>query len=216
MFLVLAAIVSPMGYSFDEVCSRCGGDGTVVCPDCYGSGVCESCGGDGVNQLGWWCAFCGGTGRCRTCDGSGHLRCGDCLGRGFLVHWMFNISGVIIYSSLTNIFLFLGIFILEIYGSVFYLSFNEWIYQVKHMDFLFNPSFMIWLFAKDRKRWAKWSMGYVYVFTVIMGTILFQLITLGKIPSEIYGIGVIVGIVIFSLFTYLFYLSYTTKLSTQN
>ena len=128
---------------------------------------------------------------------------------------MFNFTGAMVYTSLTSIFLFLASFGFAVYLTSLYLSFNEWIHQVEHMGFLFNPSFMTWLFAKNRERWGKWTTCYCYLGSISLGPPLFLAIAAGKIPATLFDATIISSIVILSIFAYLFYLSYKTKLRTS-
>lgn len=212
-YLVSVAFFFPTGYSYDVSCTRCGGDGTVACHSCW-TGVCIACGGFGVNPTGW-CAFCRGSGVCEQCQGIGYLQCSGCGGDGLVVKWMFNLMGIMVFASLSNVFLFLGSFVLGTYLTAFYLSFNEWIHQVGHMDFLFNPSFMIWLFATNRVRWVKWFTGSSFLGTILIGPILFLAFTSGKIEADIFEVGILISIVILGLFAYLFYLSYIRTLKSS-
>ncbi|MCX7648269.1 MAG: hypothetical protein N2Z60_06635, partial [Elusimicrobiales bacterium] len=68
-----------------EVCSVCGGSGTVVCKTCLGSGylTCDKCNGRGSSV----CHYCLGRGtvNCKKCDGSGKVVCRKCEGEGRLI-----------------------------------------------------------------------------------------------------------------------------------
>ncbi len=213
IFLVSVALFFPTGYNSDVICKKCGGDGARSCPSCY-SGACLACGGDGVNPLGR-CIFCSGSGICPTCDGLGYLQCWTCGGDGLDVKWTVNLLGATVYSSLTNIFVFLGLFALGAYFTAFHLSVNEWIHQVRHMNFLFNPSFMTWLFATNRERWAKWSIGYGYISTILTGPIFFLAFIYGKIPAGTLEVSVLISIVILGIFAYFFYIFYITRLRSE-
>lgn len=68
-----------------EVCSVCGGSGTVVCKTCLGSGylTCDKCNGRGSSV----CHYCLGRGtvNCKKCEGVGKVVCGKCKGEGKLI-----------------------------------------------------------------------------------------------------------------------------------
>jgi len=155
-----------------------------------------------------WCAACQGTGNCYTCEGKGWFTCGECGGTGFIVHWMYNLIGATVVPSFISVLLFLGLFIFNGWISAFYLSFNEWVYEVSYMDFWFNPSFMIWLFAKHRGRWAKWATGISLIFSVYFGALLFVLLSLKQIILETFVIGMLLSIPVAISFSIFFYKSY--------
>lgn len=87
----------------------------------------------------------------------------------------------------------------------FYLSFNRWVYDVDDMGFWFNPSFMVWLFAKDRKRWAKWEAGYSLLGAVYFGALLFLVLFHPSVTSEIFAGGLLLSIIAAGVFSWLFY-----------
>lgn len=71
---------------------------SIICTTCNGTGVCQNCGGqgtircshcNGTGQITINCPVCGGSGKidgdpCGSCNGSGHVseRCGTCNGAG--------------------------------------------------------------------------------------------------------------------------------------
>lgn len=57
-----------------EVCSRCGGDRYIECPDCEGSGEVSN-------------RYCTVTMRmpCTTCQKTGRIKCPECQGEGYIV-----------------------------------------------------------------------------------------------------------------------------------
>jgi len=203
----------PTGYTYDETCPRCKGEGTVVCRDCSGDGICWWCGGDGEIFEDWWCADCHGSGICSTCGGKGWHDCEECEGAGLLVYWMYNLIGATVIPSFISVLLFLGLFIFSGWGSAFYLSFNEWVYQVEDMGFWFNPSFMTWLFAKHRKRWAKWTIGIDSILSIYLATLFFGLLSLRQIVLETFVVGTLLSIPVVILFSIFFYKSYISRLS---
>lgn len=215
--LLVSLLVLPKGYTYDETCPECQGEGTVTCETCQGSGKCWVCGGDGVIDYmppgSRWCAACQGTGKCYTCSGKGWHSCEECGGTGLLVHWMYNLIGATVVPSFISVLLFLGLFILSGWISAFYLSFNEWIYGVEDMGFWFNPSFMTWLFAKHRKRWARWTTGTSSILSIYLGALLFALLSFKQIIPETFLLGTLLSILTVLLFSILFYKSYTSKLA---
>jgi len=126
---------------------------------------------------------------------------------------MYNLIGATVAPSFISVLLFSGLFIFSGLISALYLSFNEWVYQVEDMGFWFNPSFMTWLFAKHRKRWAKWTTGTSSVLSIYLGALLFVLLSLNQIVQETFVAGVALSIPIVSLFSWFFYKSYTSKLA---
>jgi hypothetical protein len=176
--LVFSAFLVPMVYTWSEVCSACGGDGVHSCRTCHGSGVCWVC--EGTGRVWYmpgdgWCAACSGTGRCYTCGGTGVQTCETCYGRGSIGYWMFNVFGSSVVLSILDVFIFLGLFVVDFIFNEFYLGFNTWVYEVKDMGFWFNRSFWVWLFATDRKRWVKWVSGFGAFGAVYVGALTFWL-----------------------------------------
>ena len=214
--ILVSVFILPIGYTYDETCPTCQGKGTVTCETCHGDGKCWICGGDGIIDYmppgSQWCAACSGTGKCYTCDGKGWHTCGKCGGTGLLVHWMYTSAGATVVPSIIGIFLFLGFFVLRNFFSDFYLSFNEWIYEVEDMDFWFNPSFMTWLFAKHRKRWAKWQTGLSLILAIYLAILLFWYFSLKEITQGVFVTGTLFSIGIVSLFSVIFYKSYVSRL----
>lgn len=212
--LVASAFVVPTVYTWSEVCSTCGGDGVHSCWQCGGSGVCWVCGGDGnvFDTLpgGWWCAACQGSGRCYDCGGDGVATCETCYGLGSVGHWMYNLFGSSVLLSVVDVFLFVGLFVVDYFFSAFYLGFNEWVYKVNDMGFWFNRSFFIWLFAKDRKRWAKWSSGFSVFGAVYFGVLIFWSFSPRNITGDVLAGGFLVSVFFTGLFAWLFYRYYTS------
>jgi hypothetical protein len=218
--LILALFVSlavvPPTYSWTTTCSACNGMGTVTCSECRGSGKCIWCGGTG--HLSFpppyddWCAACQGTGICHVCGGSGKQVCLACGGSGNIFHWMFTSVGSTVSLSLFSIFLFLGFFGLSIVCSAFYLSFNEWVYDVEDMDFLFNPSFMTWLYAKDRRRWTKWQLPACLILGICLGSTLFAEAYPTNLTSDMLLTAIILTVPITFAFSFLSYKAYTSRL----
>jgi hypothetical protein len=127
-------------------------------------------------------------------------------------HWTFTPAGSAIVLSLIGVFMFLGSFLISGFFSAFYLSYNPWIYDVDDMGFWFNPSFMVWLFAKDRKRWAKWQTGANAFGAVYFGIILFLIFSLQYITPEAFILGAFFCVGIVSLFSFIFYKVYVSTI----
>jgi hypothetical protein len=53
------------------------------------------------------------------------------------------------------------------------------------MKFWYNPSFLTWLFAKHRKRWAKWTTATGSIFSVPFGVLLFAVWSSGQIAGNL-------------------------------
>jgi hypothetical protein len=85
--VVKDALVHAMEF---EGCSECGGETTVVCPDCRGSGEteidCDECEGSGEQANGDECPGCAGTcigaEDCEECEAEGGVMCYVCEGAG--------------------------------------------------------------------------------------------------------------------------------------
>ena len=213
--LLISLFILPTRYTYDETCPKCHGKGTLTCTTCYGSGKCPICNGTGeiwYMPHDGWCAACRGTGKCYGCDGKGRHTCGECGGKGILVHWMYNLTGAIVTLSFISVLLFLGFFVLGLFSSAFHLSVNEWVYKVEDMDFWFNPSFMTWLFAKHRERWAKWQTGLNLIIAICFGTLLFWGSSLKKIAQETFATGTLSSVAVVVLFSLVFYKSYISTL----
>ena len=125
---------------------------------------------------------------------------------------MFNLFGSAAILSIIDAFLFLGLFAVGAVAADFYLSFNNWVYQVADMGFWFNRSFMVWLFAKDRKRWAKWEAGFSSFGAVYLGAFFFGLFSYRSVTGEIFIGGVLLSILAAGLFSWLFYRYYTSEM----
>lgn len=106
--------------------------------------------------------------------------------------------------------MFVGFFVAEGFFTAFYLSYNEWVYEVNNMGFWFNSSFLIWLFAKDRNRWAKWSSGFSGFGAVYFGVLIFWSLSPRNIASDVLAGGFLVSVFVTSLFAWLFYRYYTS------
>jgi len=124
---------------------------------------------------------------------------------------MYNAVGFTAILSIINVFLFLGLFVLSYAASAFYLSFNQWVYEVEDMGFWFNPSFMTWLLAKHPKRWMKWQSGFNFILAVYFGALLFGLISLNHVTSESFALGILFGVLATLLFSILFYRSFASR-----
>jgi len=213
--LVVSAFALPVGYTFDKTCRGCNGIKTVACETCHGSGICWIC--DGTGKIPYmppessWCAACQGTGRCYTCGGAGSHSCEECGGRGILTHWMFTQAGSAIVFSIGSVLLFLIFFGLSYVVSAFYLGFNEWVYGVQDMGFWFNPSFLTWLFARHRKRWAKWQTSLNAIAAIHFGTIVLWLSSLNHITQESLVVGFLSSILVLSAFSFFFYKSWPER-----
>lgn len=214
--LVVSVFVVPTAYTWSEVCSRCGGNGVYSCQQCGGSGICWVCGGDGIVLSipeGWWCAACQGTGKCHVCGGDGVVTCKTCFGSGSVRHWMYNLFGSSVILSVFDVFLFVGFFVADYVFTALNLDFNEWVYKVDDMGFWFNSSFHTWLFAKDRKRWAKWCSGFSGFGAIYSGVLIFGALSFGYIVSDVLAGGFLISVFVTSLFAWLFYRYYTSRKS---
>lgn len=190
----------------------------MTCQACHGSGKCWVCGGDGLIDYmppgGRWCAACQGSGICYMCSGEGWLPC-TCDGTGIRVNWMYNFAGAAVILSLIGMVLFLGAFLLSLITSAFYLSYNDWVYKVTDMSFWFNPIFMVWLFAKHRTRWAKWTTATSLILSILWGFMLFGIISLKQIEQEAFVTGASISIPVTILFSIFFHKSYVSELDVS-
>jgi hypothetical protein len=100
--------------------------------------------------------------------------------------------------------------------SAFRLSHNEWVYDVGDMDFWFNPMFDTWLFAKDRKRWAKWTTWGSAITALFLGPWLFLLFSYKSVTLDAFFAGVLVTIPITLLFSFVFYKTYTSGIQSTD
>lgn len=107
--------------------------------------------------------------------------------------------------SFINILSFLLFFGFCYVAAAFHLSFNEWIYNVEDMSFWFNPSFMTWLFAKHRERWAKWATAFSLLCSLVWGFIPFRIILTWQMTQETFLLSILPSIVVASLFAFAFY-----------
>ncbi len=222
LFLTLSlcalAFALPMSYTYAVTCTKCEGNRKVRCEDCYGSGECWVC--DGTGHIWYmppesdWCAACSGSGRCHTCGGLGYYACRVCGGSGSLTYWEYTSTGSTIVLSILMAFVFLAGFFLSGISSAFSLSFNEWVYDVEDMDFWFNRSFMTWLFAKDRKRWAKWQTCANLIFAVSFGVLLFWSLFRRNLTGGSFFVGISLAVPVTLLFSFAFYKEYTLRLET--
>jgi hypothetical protein len=186
VFLLISPFILPMGYTYDK-----------VCPECHGSGICWVCGGDGETILGW-CAACHGSGDCFKCDGT-----------GLVTHWMYSSLGATFYSSWIFVFSFLGLFFVSYVVLEISLLFNDWVYDVKGMNFLGNPMFMTWLYATDRRRWVRWAIPMIATAGILLGVAFSIIIFWGHIAQESFLIGSFFSILLLFLFSFIFYILYT-------
>ena len=137
------------------------------------------------------------------------------IGYTVRAHWMYNLLGATIVHSIINIFAFLGFFFVGGFSAAFHLSYNEWIYNVENMSFWFNRSFMTWLFATHRERWAKWEVGFSLFGAILIGFLLFLSLSMKNITQETFTTGALFSSVIVGLFSFIFYKSYILKLRTS-
>jgi hypothetical protein len=56
---------------------------------------------------------------------------------------------------------FFAAYLLYYLESGILVDFNKWLEDVEEMSPWFNRMFLCWLFANDRKRWAKWASKLV-------------------------------------------------------
>ncbi len=119
-----------------------------------------------------------------------------------------------IVLSLISILLFLGLFALDYAMCTVHLSFNEWIYEVENMSFLFNRSFMTWLFARHRKAWVQWQAVINLILAIPSGVAVTVLVS-PRITQASLFTGFLFSIPIVGLFSLVFYKLYTSRLETS-
>ena len=119
-----------------------------------------------------------------------------------------------IVLSLIGILLFLGLFALGYVMCTVHLFFNEWIYEVEDMSFLFNRSFMTWLFAKHREAWVQWQTAINLILAIPSGVAVTVLISPEITQASLFT-GFLFSILIVGLFSLLFYKSYTLRLEAS-
>ena len=133
------------------------------------------------------------------------------FGRGSVGFWVYNVFESSVVLSVLDVFLFMGFFVLDYVFHEFYLGFNQWVFEVRDMGFWFNRGFSIWLFAKNRKRWAKWSSGFSAFVAVYVGALVFWFFSARNITGDVLAGGVLVSVFSTGLFAWLFYKYYTSR-----
>jgi hypothetical protein len=136
--------------------------------------------------------------------------------QGVLERWNYNLTGAAVVLSLIDLVVFLGLFGFSYAVTAFRLSNNDWVHDVEDMDFWFNPMFDTWLFAKDRKRWAKWTVGGTAIVTLFLGPWLFFLFSYKSVTLDTFFAGVLVTIPVTLLFSFVFYKTYTSGIQATD
>lgn len=106
---------------------------------------------------------------------------------------------------------FLVIFGLDLFFTSLRLEWNEWIVDVKEMDWLFNDMYWIWLIYHNHKKWAKWKIIIDAAITDLFVTIFAIVLEYSpKLPigPESFWTGWIIANIIMTLFATAFYLKY--------
>ena len=144
------------------------------------------------------------------CGGTGIQSCTECGGKGIVVHWKYTIVGSATVISVFSVLVLLGSLGLAYAFSGFRLDFNEWVYDVEDMQPWFNPSFMTWVFAKDRARWFRWEIGIAAPTSLFMVVVLFTTVSLRVATPDtiIWGSGI--ALIIASTFAFILYKACTS------
>ena len=119
-----------------------------------------------------------------------------------------------IVLSFISMLLFLGLFAFGYVISTVHLSFNEWIYEVENMSFLFNRSFLTWLFARHRETWVQWQTVINLILAIPSGVAVTILVS-PRITQASLFTGFLFSIPIVGLFSLLFYKLYTLRLEAS-
>jgi hypothetical protein len=90
---------------------------------------------------------------------------------------------------------------------------NPWVTDVENMDSLFNPMFLPWLYTHDRKRWAKWTIGFALPLDFFFGGLLVSFLIVNWVTLETLLIGLSVGYVFTTLVAIAYY---KTSFESQN
>ena len=215
--VLVVAFFAPLStYSYTTVCPTCNGQKIITCPTCHGSGICWVCGGTG--RISYmppgddWCAACQGTGKCYTCGGAGNYTCPQCGGVGYLTLSHYTLVGSTTGISILNILVVVVAVFLALGVAEFYLSFNDWVYDVEQMDMWFNPSFGMWCYAKDRKRWLKYQVVGGALVAPLVGTMFFSILAVHQFAWDVLLLGGFLSIFVTSVFAFVFYKAYAARL----
>jgi len=103
-----------------------------------------------------------------------------------------SVGSSLLFSTIFSL-CFFGAFGLEYAVDAFRLDMNPWVFDVKDMDFWFNPMFLTWLFGRDRRRWAKWTTASSLIVAVILGTTLAILASIERATRDVMLIGCVFG-----------------------
>jgi hypothetical protein len=82
---------------------------------------------------------------------------------------------------------------------------NPWVIDIEDMDFPFNPMFTAWLYVHDKKRWAKWTIGFALPFDFLLGGLFVSFFTLNWVTLETLLIGFSVGYIFTTLVAIAYY-----------
>jgi len=85
---------------------------------------------------------------------------------------MLSMQYVVAAVSLVSVLFFLGLFSFIYIFSAFQAAMNPYVNDVKDMDWLLNPVFFAWLFAKDKRQWCLYTTAISAPFGFIFGGIL--------------------------------------------
>lgn len=132
------------------------------------------------------------------------------------VAWNFNMLGFTLASAILSIFMFVFIWYGNYAMHVFYVAFNEWVYDVENMSFWFNRSFWVWLFAKNRKRWIKLNIISIIFLGPFMANFLFGAFTWWYVTVSFLAVGYAFSQALTFVFAFIFYKAQLIKLETED
>jgi hypothetical protein len=126
--------------------------GDFTCPECGGKGQIYNQGIPDLGIAGYWtiCPKCGGTGRI----------------------WVYSKQYAAAVASLLSSLCFIGLFTLEYAFDAFRAGMNEYVDDVEHMGWLFNPMYSAWLLRKDKLKWTQLYTAISAAAGLIFGVLL--------------------------------------------
>jgi len=120
------------------------------------------------------------------------------------LYWHYSTLSVVAIYTLVFTIIFFGMFFLSYIGCAFYAEVNSWVSEVDRMDWGFNPMYGTWLFATDRRRWARYVTIIFALFSPFIGVLFIFAVTRGGIDlnSSLIGFSVGSGFLTFLAFSW--------------
>jgi hypothetical protein len=132
---------------------------------------------------------------------------------GFSNAYGYTPAGVALISCILFPIGFFAFLWIEAASDSWRATMNPWVIDVEHMDFLFNPMFFPWLYANNRKRWAKWTIGSALPGDFVLGGLLVSFFIVNWVTLVTLLIGFSVGYVFTTLVAIAYY---KTSFESQN